>query len=73
MAVDANKLFQTISEVAEAIKSGSLFVVGFGMLVILAVVVLKAFGVPTFWLPTMGHEQYLYYSLGYAAICWVFK
>ncbi len=73
MAVDANKVLTTLKDIVDFIKTASRFAVGFGLLIILAVVVIQTFGLPTFGLPTMAHEPFAYYAGGYWLVCRVFS
>lgn len=65
MAVDANKAIEAVKDVVNFIAWFSKWVVGFALLVTLAVVMIQQFGFPTFGLPTMAHEPMLYYAGAY--------
>lgn len=65
MAVDANKTLNAINDVVSTIAKVSKWIVGFGFILMLAVVVIQQFGVNVPLIPTMAHEPMLYYAGAY--------
>lgn len=56
----ADQLIDAATALAETIRSAAVYVVSWGIIVLIAAVVLKEFGVTSKWLPTMDHTKLAY-------------
>lgn len=65
----ADQALEAVQAIAEAIRSTAVYVVGWGIVVLIAAAVLKPFGISSRWLPTMGELQLVYVALAF----WLYR